>query len=284
MYERTYHEKVLKKEEVPAPPRRRWKRWLFLVLLLGGTYGIGILLRHPRFQIVTVGVVGTEVLAEEDVSASVQNILEGRYLWLFPKTSTFLIQTHTLERLLQEQYPRANTIRITRDGIRGLIVTITEYQEAYLWCTHSDECFFMDATGVVYSHAPVFSGSAYERIYAGTPAAQLPFTGVSPSQVSFIRTLSTGMKDIGIAPTAIRFISPREVRIDFLHNKKTAQFIVDPTVPAMTSLEYLYSGIRTDPLSGVFGDETKQVSYIDVRYPNNIVYKILPVESEGEQE
>lgn len=275
MYERTYHRQVLKTptDETPAPRRISWKRILFVIVIVGVVILFGVAVRHPNLQITTVSVEGGEVIDAEEVSARVKSLLAGRVLWIFPRSSTLLIQTDTLEQEIREQFPRIATIAIDRDNTQGLIVRITEYQEAFLWCDGDDTCFFMDRNGVVYSPAPVFSGTAYSKIFSGIPRAPLPFEGMTPQALTLVKTLEQGLETLGITPSVFRFVSAQEVRVDFLHNKDIAQFIVDPTTPVETSLEYLISGIRTEPLASLFHDETKKLLYIDVRFPNNIVYK-----------
>lgn len=276
MYERTYHRQVLKTAQDDEAPVRRsapWKRILFFVLLIGALVGSGVAIRHPKLQITTIRVEGTEVLDPEEVRLYVVSLLQGRVAWLFPRSSTLLVQTEKIELFVKDDFPRIRSIRVERDGTEGLIVSVTEYKGSFLWCETKDTCFFMDQQGMVYSPAPVFSGTAYAKIISGAPRQELPFQGLSVESLAFVSTLEQGFTTIDITPQVFRFISPREVRIDFLHNKDSAEFIVDPTIPAETSLTYLLSGIRTAPLSTLFNDPEKKLLYIDVRFPNNIVYK-----------
>lgn len=276
MYERTYHRQVLKTaqdDEVPVRRSAPWKRMLFFVLLLGVVAVSVVAIRHPKLQITTVRVEGTEVLDPEDVRLYVDGVLQGRVAWLFPRSSTLLIQIEKIEGAVKDAFPRIQSVRVERDGVEGLIVSVVEYKGSFLWCETKEYCFFMDHQGIVYSPAPIFSGTAYAKIISGTPRQELPFEGLSQQSLVFISALEQGFATIGITPQTFRFMSPRELRIDFLHNKDTAEFIVDPTVPVETSLTYLLSGIRTAPLSTLFNDPEKKLLYIDVRFPNNIVYK-----------
>ena len=131
----------------------------------------------------------------------------------------------------------------------------------------------MDKQGVVYSKAPVFSGTAYPKIIVDAEVQQLPFQGMVLSEVERISELESRLSEINITPTAFSYSSPREIRIDFLHNKTIATIQIDRATPTQTSLEYIFSGIRTEPLSSLFHNPEKKLLYIDVRFPSKVVYK-----------
>lgn len=276
MYERNYHRQVLKtpeEGEKNTAKRSPWKKFVFVGVILAICFGIGYAIRLPKLQINNIIVEGVEVLDSHDVESAVMDMLSGKALWIFPKTSTLLVQTETIEKKIKQKFSRIDTVTVKRDKAQGLILNISEYHGAFLWCDAENQCFFMDKNGVVYSGAPVFSGSAYPKIFAGIPLQTLPFEGLRKDQLDFITALENRLTTIAITPSEYHLVSPREIRIDFLHNREIAQFIVDPTVPVETSLEYLFSGIRTEPLASSFHNENKKLLYIDVRYPNNIVYK-----------
>ncbi len=275
MYERTYHRQVLKEtEETPVVKKGfRWKRLVFALLALGVLAGVVYAIRDPRLQITTMTVEGTEVVDSEEIRLFTMATLSGKTLWVLPRSSSLLLQTETLEKKLHTQFSRIKEVQVKRDGLRGIAITISEYRGAFLWCTDETQCFFMDEQGIVYSSAPQFSGTAYLKVFSGREPQPLPFEGASTTTLAMIRTLKDDLLTINIVPLAFRTVGPREVRIDFLHNKDIAQFVLDPTVPVQTSLEYLFSGMRTEPLASAFRDSTKKLLYIDVRFPNNIVYR-----------
>lgn len=295
MYEKTYKANVLERNQKTSLKEKRhfpWKRLMAIIVTLGILFGIVYFLRHPKFQISVVSVVGTTVLDVEDISSSIRRDLQGSWLWIFPRTSVLLINDKVLERNLKQEFSRIENISVKRTNLHSIEATIKEFDAIYLWCIKSikkeeesdqsampahagqvDECYFMDKQGVVYSKAPVFSGTAYPKIFTGAPIDELPFQGILPDSISQIEELQKRLSEINITPVAFRAISPRELQVDFLHNKMVAKLLIDPTVPVETSLEYLFSGIRTQPLAGLFHNENKRLLYIDVRFSNKVVYK-----------
>lgn len=277
MYERTYHNQVLKKSDESLPkkaPRFSWKRFFVVlgigILLVGGC----LLIRADALQVQEIQVDGASVLDTEDVEQATKKALQGRVLWVFPRTSTFLVQQHTLEHMLKEQFSRIETVSIQRDSLHSLVVSIKEYEAVYLWCTKDEEmCYFMDNQGAVYTSAPVFSGTAYPKIVTGAPLEALPFKAMTHEDVDRIGTLEKGLSDISITPVLFRMVNSRHMDIVFLHNKTTAVLRIDPTLPVSTTLEYIFSGLRAEPLSSLFRNSEKVLEYIDVRFSNKVVYK-----------
>lgn len=274
MYEKTYKANVLKQKDSPKKGRRfPWKRLLLGIIVLGVLFGIGYFLRHPNFQIKSISVIGTTVIDEEDVSSSIRSQLQGSWLWIFPRTSVLLVNDKAIERNLKEQFSRIETISVKRTNLHSIVATIKEFDAVYLWCTEEDSCYFMDERGVVYSRAPVFSGTAYPKLFTKTELQELPFQGMKLIDLEQIATLQRRLSEINITPVAFRVRSSRELQVDFLHNKTIARLLIDPTTPTDTSLEYLFSGIRTAPLSDLFHNDNKKLLYIDVRFSNKVVYK-----------
>ncbi len=286
MYEKTYKANVLKQSSSPKMKRGFiWKKFLLAIIVLGIFFGIGYMLRHSKFQITNVDVLGTNVLDEQNISESVESQLVGVLLWIFPRTSVLLVNDKKIERNLKKQFSRIETVVAKRTNLHSIEITIKEFEALYLWCTLAlpalpaqagqvgDDCYFMDKQGVVYNQAPVFSGTAYPKVFTGAPLEELPFQGIRLIDLEQVATLQQRLSEINITPVTFRSISPRELQVDFLHNKSTAKLLLDPTVPTETSLEYLFSGIRTEPLSGLFNNESKKLLYIDVRFSNKVVYK-----------
>lgn len=281
MYEKTYHTRVLKTDTKSLSPREKtrrrrfsWKKLLLVLSVLAIFLGVGYLIRSPRLQVREITVIGTTVLDIEDIKMHVRDGLAGTRLWILPKTSIFLINEQVIERSLQAAFPRIETIKVKRNSFHGLEISINEFDALYLWCSESvTDCYFMDKQGVVYSDAPVFSGTAYPKVVTSVDVDTLPFQAFSITEINRVSELERRLSEINITPTVFTYVSEREITIDFLHNKDIATIKIDPATPTDTSLEYIFSGIRTEPLSSLFNNPEKKLLYIDVRFPSKVVYK-----------
>lgn len=275
MYEKTYKTQVLGKDAPPKKsPRRLWKKILVGVLVLAVLFFSGYLIKRPKLQVSAIVVTGTNVLDEKEIEAKVHTLLQGKVLWIFPRTSIFLVRERKLERLLQENFSRIETVSVDRTNFHTLSIAIKEFEPVYLWCRDDmEQCYFMDKNGIVYSEAPVFSGTAYPKIFSGRSLDTLPFVGMTTEEVAQVALLEKRLKEIGITTRSFHFVSKRELDIEFLHNKGSAHLLINQNVDTDTSLEYLFSALRTEPFASLFRNQNKKLSYIDVRFSNKVVYK-----------
>jgi hypothetical protein len=275
MYERTYHKTVLKTETKGMKRKGRRINWRLVVLIAGTVVvivGIIFLIRLPKVQVKTIDVQGTNVAYPGDVSAFVQMQLQGNKLFVLPRSSIFLVPTHTLEKEIKAAFPRFQTVTVTRKNFSTLLVNVTEYQGVYLWCADTSDCYFMDQNGMVFAPAPYFSGDAYPKIFIGT-LQTLPFQALTPVQISSVSVLVDHLTALGITPSEFHYISDRELDVYFVHNSQQATLMIDPTMNIDDVLTVLVTGLRTDPLATNFRDPNKMLQYIDLRFLDRVVYK-----------
>ncbi len=276
MYEKTYHTRVLKQDEPKKAQKGfSWKKALIIFLILAFVSGAIFAIRHPRLQVTSVSVLGTQVLDVEDVVSFTKEQLVGKKLWILPKSSIFLVDESYLKNTIKQKFSRIENISVSRDNFHGLTIEIKEFDALYLWCNQSsvEDCYFMDNQGMVYSNAPVFSGTAYPKIITNKEVSPLPFSAMEVSEVSRITMLNDRLSVIGITPVSFKYISSREMIVEFLHNKDISTIKVDPNTATETTLEYIFSAIRTEPFSSLFQNSEKKLLYIDVRFPSKVVYK-----------
>lgn len=273
MYERTYHAKVLKYDE-KTPPRRifSWRRLVTVLGVLVICAGIVILIKAPRFQVQTISVVGVDVADPIEVSQFTLAALQGNYLLFFPKTSILLVNQDKLAQEIKAHYPRFKTVRVDRDSMRSLKVTVTEYAGSYLWCDSTDVCSFMDETGAVFADAPYFSGNAYLKIYSGARIAY-PFYPVTIEQLTLVSHIKKRLESIEIDPLSFAFDSDHLLSVVFIHNTSRTTIMFDPTEDTDQMLETLYGGLRTEPFTDLYHNPSKILEYIDLRFANKLIYK-----------
>jgi hypothetical protein len=274
MYERNYHKTVLKTEEKPAKKGTRinWKLIILLTALAIVLVGSVFIIRLPSWQVKDVEVAGAQVADPGDVKEFIQNELKGNKLFFLPRTSIVLVPERSLEKKLKEQFPRFQTVSVSRKSFSALTVTVSEYQGIYLWCVDDNTCYFMDEKGIAFAPAPYFSGSAYPKIFVGE-AHEVPFQALSAAQLEMTQLLLTRLPAISIIPTEFHYLSDHKLEVHFNHDGHQAMLIFDPTTDTLQALQALFTGLRTNPLATKFRDSGEVLEYIDLRFSNRVVYK-----------
>jgi hypothetical protein len=122
----------------------------------------------------------------------------GKYLWLFPKTNLFLYPESSIQKELEDQFPRLENISLSIKNNKTLEVSLSERKALYTWCGDTppkitdvglpqsgntpdvgilqgrsptsgvSNCYFLDENGYIFDQAPYFSGEVYFKFY-GVP-------------------------------------------------------------------------------------------------------------------
>lgn len=146
-----------------------------VVVLIGFFAGLSYI---PALQIKTVQIAGAQTLSSSSVLAFVQERIEGRYLFIFPKRNIFLYPKQAIRNELVAEHPVLSGADVQAHSFSSILVTLVERQPRALWCGHSfaaaEPCQFVDETGAVYGPAPTFSSPVYVQYYGALPGGPLP--------------------------------------------------------------------------------------------------------------
>lgn len=272
MYERTYHSKLkqseLPKEKLPF----NWKRFVRVSAGVLAVSGIVVLIRLPVLQVKTVEVMGVNVADPEEVSVYVKKEIQGKVLFILPRSSMLVVPTATLAKKLTHAYPRFSSVDVRRKGINTLAVTVREYVGTYLWCNTLDSCYFMTDDGVVYAPSPFFSGDAYAKVFGGEKG-DFPFMPITAKDFATVKLLEENLPTVSIHPAEFHFLPNRELRVVFFHNGRESALLFDSEGDTAAALQALDTAFKTDTFANRYRDPERALSYIDLRFPNKIVYK-----------
>jgi|GEM_PF-1227270 len=282
MYERNYHTRVLDDETQSKPQaggkkRKKifpWKQALLVsccVVLVGGFITLAKL---KQFQLTNVEVVGVESADPKDVSEFVMNSLEGRWLYIFPKTSLVLLPDASLEKTIRRAFPKFSDVSVARSGRQSIVIEVKEYVGTSVWCDEvTQACSFMNDDGVVFAPAPFFSGSAYIKFFGGQAGAY-PFVPLPVESLATMKFLSERLSAINIEASEFYFYTkPEKLVVVFYHNGNPAKIIIDTEISLDTTLQSLFTAIRTPAFSVKYKSSTAMLEYIDLRLSNKVVYK-----------
>ncbi len=275
MYERTYSSRVLNTEEKKHRKGGRQIPWRKIWITLGTIAvftGLVVFIRAPRFQVKEVNVVGTNVADPIEVSQFVLGKLQGNFVRVLPRSSILLISPDKLTKEVAAAFPRFKSVKVDRDSFSSLRVDVAEYGGMYLWCDTEDTCSFMDETGTVFADAPYFSGSAYTKIVSGA-RQEYPFAPITAEQLALVGHLKEKLAAIEIVPLSFAFESDHKLVVAFIHHSNRAVILFNPNEDADVMLGTLYSGLRTNPVSALYHNESKVLEYLDVRFANKLIYK-----------
>lgn len=161
--------------------KKRYKKRLLvsavvvLIFLCATVAGLSWVSSLPALSITEVVVEGHETLPALEIKEKSQAFLSGKYYYLFSRANAFLYPKSILMRKLQQEYPRAESISLSLEGLNTLVVTVEERKGEYLWCgaeapsiASPSQCLFLDNNGFAFDTAPTLGGDIRLAFYGGT--------------------------------------------------------------------------------------------------------------------
>jgi cell division septal protein FtsQ len=172
---------ILKTQTLVRRKRRLFwvKTTLYCLLGVLAVAGIVYLFHIQKFSITHVSIQGAVVVPEADIKSYAEERISGSYLYVFPKRSVAFYPKSGITKELLATYPRISELNLSLHSWNTLQLSIAERQSYAIWCkeeplvregsfgepTIPGDCYFMDATGFIFDHAPGFSGDTWSDIY-----------------------------------------------------------------------------------------------------------------------
>lgn len=284
--------------------RRKRRRTILLIafslvpLILIGL--LAYLLRLPSVSIQTVTVEGASAIAPSDIQNRVFQKLTGSYYLLIPRRNIFFYPKTDIENFLRLELPRLKEVHVDRTNTTTLNIQVTEKGPYALWCADTtsvststlndssslaaasstptpgvstDNCFYMDDTGFIFSSAPNFSGQEYVRWSGGLTVGVPPVgqTFLSPERFHNLQLLLNALSHADLPLVSVNLNSDGYLEGQF-PGGATLRFHDE------TGLDTLVENLKTLAKSAVFkgaGIATNSaIQYIDMRVPDKAFYKL----------
>jgi hypothetical protein len=135
-------------------------------------------------QITAIDTYGDEMLATP-MRLATMNALDGSYLGLFSRANTFLYSKSAITRAIASTSPRIDSVAVTRTGLHGLSVTVSEKAPEAVICADLPDvsdtdipmganCYLVDADAYLYKAVDDPDAANYMRYYL----PELPETNI----------------------------------------------------------------------------------------------------------
>lgn len=257
---------------------------LFILAFLVVFFLLAYISRLPSLNISAIEINGNKAVETDTIKASVQKEIEGKYLWLFPRTNIFLYPKKDIEKNLSNQFTRLNDVNLSIKNSKILEVKLTERVALYTWCgivlpetAPNQKCYFMDEDGFIFDEAPYFSGGVYFKFYGTTNLeGNVPSSGYFSEQ-NFKKLISfkKALENIKLKPVALYIQDDGDVTILLSGGIKSSEpeIILKVDSDIQKVAENLEAALTTEPLQSNFKNKYSSLLYIDLRLNNKVYYK-----------
>jgi len=268
--------------EQPLLGKRKKRKRIFLVrmCLVFGIFCLSAVLwglLREEWHIKDIYVHEGERISHEEVRSTVADILAQKYFFIIPKSSVVLYPKKDIEATLLERFPRVKEVMFDRDFPRTLNITLYEYEPHALWCNEAtNECYYVDETGFIFSPAPTFSEQVYFIYYGGVRGEPFEYQLFEPEYFTNLERFIEQLSDLGFV---FRSIKIDETGMKLIM-ETGGEILLHPSVRFDVAFNNLAS-VLNDPEAGLpsVSDRGDEIEYIDLQHERKIYYKLRGVES-----
>jgi hypothetical protein len=266
---------------------RRLRSFIFFTLLLFVTIGGSAYFSfHKNITIDKVLVTGVSIIDPIDISTEVKQQLEGRYLYIYNKSNSFIYPEKKIYDDLILHFPRIKELTINRDGLNILNIDIKERMGSYLYCGSQipelkseigENCYFVNNDGYIFDKAPYFSGNVYFKFYIKIIDEANPLSQNILDQNEFHKIIRfiDGITLLGFNPVLLLANEDNTYTIYLDHH-------IGATSPVILfkyndDLENILNNLVTAMDKQEFKEEINSkydsLLYIDLRFKSKVLYK-----------
>lgn len=236
-----------------------------------------------------IEILGNKVVETSQIQSEINELIAGKYLWIFPKANVLYYPKNKIENALQNKFHRLNKINLSIENQKTLTISVTEREAKYTWCgilpkeitlinSNEEKCYFLDEKGYVFDIAPYFSGEVYFKFYGRGELDINNPTGTYFSSQNFEQLIlfKNILVSMGIKPTIINILENGDIEIFLAKGEKNLfgpKIIFESDADFKNVAENLQAALGTEPLLSGFKKKYSSLLYIDLRFGNKVYFK-----------
>lgn len=188
---------ILKNSQSLKMKKKIGKIVIFSVSVIFILSVLGYILYRPSLSVQNIYVQGNNILESTEVISSINEKLEGKYWYLFPRKSIFIYPKKEIINDLLKDYPRLLSVKIGLGEWDSLVIDVEERDSDIIWCKNGElpkdvlgqeieaglitladdveenilaeenvnqNCYFSDYSGFIFAPAPYFSHSVFVEL------------------------------------------------------------------------------------------------------------------------
>jgi cell division septal protein FtsQ len=258
--------------------RRRRKKIKTIVVIASCLCAIVLLVLATRLDVLRIkNIKIVSVFSGDKIQELIAKEISGKYLALIPKNNTLFFPASAISAIVSKEFIPVESVEISRDGLNGLVVNVTERVTYFHWCGVSpdlvQDCYSVDKGGLVFKKADSNEVDQVVKLFAPISKIALDTNKIigisllSNSEFDALISLVDSAKKVGVNFVSIVIDQSGivlyaaggwEIKAPLGDKLQNASQIFDVTVNS-----------KAFAREGSFED----LEYIDLRYGNKVYYK-----------
>ena len=229
--------------------------------------GIVFLMRLDFWKIKEIKVGETERVNKVTVSEIAKKQIDGMYWKIFPKNNLLIYPKEAIKKEILNMEPVALAVKVNANLDHTLKINVKERLATALWCKKTEECYFVDETGIVF--APAGDRGKFVKYYGIITDSPLGKRFGEPNFLTELFDFANKIKELGLLPVKVDIIDKDQGRMYF-EDESSLLFL-----PYEKNKKALFENIELfiNDLRAKNGGLLPAFEYIDARYGNKIFFK-----------
>lgn len=268
---------------------------LVFISIVSWVFALSRLSMLDALTIRTIEVKGIDQSVAANLQAAALNAIQGDYLGIFSRSNALIYPHDAVADAVQASSPRIAAVKVSRNGVRGLSVTVSERDPAAVICANLPEfaadglasgdpspCYFADAEGYIYMAVAAASLDGHHRYYvpalgdssSSTTDAVIGAHAASAGSFAALQGFYDRALESGIPVLSILIKDGGEYEMYAgTSGSDTAVIYFNDARPLAEELDNLIAFWKRMASEAQAGGKGMSFEYIDVRYGSNVFYR-----------
>ncbi len=286
--------------------QKRSKSFLLAGLVMVTVFSwLFVIYRVTHVAVFSITVVEVEGASQEivgSIRAAAEDSMEGNYLFMFSRASSFLYPRGRIMASVLNSSPRIEEVSVKRNKLNSIVVSVKEKTPSAMVCVtlpdfvagklifgEDDDCALADESGYIFKSAPSVSGAMYNRYYipnllevASTSRTYLGMFATTTDEFVGLQEFYESLKKNGIEVQAILFKDNGEYEayVNNPHAKgsddtSTAVIYFNNSKTLNLELDNLVLFWAKALEESKVHKKLPEFEYVDVRYSPNVFFRDL---------
>ena len=261
---------------------------------------VNYLFFSPKLSINTITVTGNHWIDSQDILASANKVLAGRYFYLYPQKSILLYPKALLAKQIQSDWPIISQIAINTSGFDSIVISIEERPDDTVWCRNDGDkktCWFTDPTGYIFAPAPIFSPDVFLELNGLLSAVPIGTQPLPEVKYQAITQFMGGLKEalnytplVGSVVSLANLEGPNSYEVILNRNQAALgspklqaeaasttiaewKLILNTTLLPTKQLNNLITILSSGQFQKDFNANNGRLDYVDLRFDQKVFYK-----------
>ena len=234
-----------------------WYKVLAVLLLAGILAFVWWFMWGNFWKITNIEIVNAKHTDTNALRQDIDLILQQKKFFIIPNNHIIFLSENMLKKHILETYPSVESVEITKNKDRDLIISILDRKPMGVWC--DENCFFFDDQGIAFKSSFNFTGAVFATWVQDTPTA-LKFYDTVPCI------------SLCIGKDFVTFLSQNKIKKVSMNNGDLKMFseygfyikAIDNSTTTMRNMNLFAKDYKGD---------WKSLQYVDIRFGDKIFYK-----------